>query len=199
VAAEIPRGVRAFVAVPVAAPAVLERLVEIERALDLGRGVKWVAPAQKHFTLKFLGDVPLARIDAARAAVARAAAGAARFAVTLEGVGAYPPRGPARVLWADCRAGEGREALAALAHTVEAESVAAGFAPEERPFSPHLTLGRVRDERTGRAAAALLAPGSHAALSIGEIDVGAIVLFQSLLSPSGASYAPLGRFSLREP
>ena len=183
-------------AVPVLAPAVLDRLVEIERALDLGHGMKWVAPAQKHFTLKFLGDVPPARIESARIAVARSAAAAIRFTVALEGLGAYPPHGPARVLWAGCRAGEGREDLAALARAVEAELVAAGFAPEERPFSPHLTLGRVRDGRTGRAAAALLAEGSHAALSIGVIDVGEIVLFQSVLSSSGAAHAPLGRFTL---
>jgi 2'-5' RNA ligase len=188
--------VRAFVAVHVGAAPVLERLAELERSLGLGRGVKWVPSHQKHFTLKFLGDVPPSRLGGVRTATARVAARSSSHVVTLEGLGSYPPRGPARVLWAGVRAGEGRDALVTLASAVESELVAVGFERAERPFTPHLTLGRVRDEGSGRLAARRLAEGAFGAVPIGAVEVTEIVFFQSTLGPEGPAHTPLARCPL---
>lgn len=157
-------------------------------------GARAIPGPQLHFTLKFLGDVEERRLGAARSALA-AGAGVDPFQVDLEGLGVFPPRGPARVVWAGCGAGAGQ--LTALAARVEAAFVAAGFPPEPRPFSPHLTLARVKDPAAGgRVARAVrgLPPRRF-----GTLEARDVVLYQSVLSPSGPAYTPLARASLGPP
>lgn len=155
--------------------------------------MRWAAPTRLHFTLKFLGDVEEEGIEAARRATAEAArAGPAPFRLDLEGLGTFPHRGPARVVWAGC--GAGAAALRALAAAVEEAFVAAGFPREERPFSPHLTLARVKDPLSGRRLGQALAsvPGEP----FGSVVVGSIVLYRSDLSPAGPDYSELLRVAL---
>ena len=153
-----------------------------------------MAPHQFHFTLKFLGETPEERLPAAREAAERAAAGAAPFDLALEGLGAFPDAGPPRVVWAGC--GEGREALAALARAVEEAFGEAGFPREPRPFSPHLTVGRVKDPRKvpGRSFRDALARESGRGFGI--VPARELVLFRSDLSPAGPTYYPLVRVPL---
>jgi 2'-5' RNA ligase len=83
--------------------------------------------------------------------------------------------------------------LTLLAAGVEHGAVAAGFPPEERPFRPHLTLGRARDQRRFRLAAGVTA----SVTAQGDAwDVMETVLFRSDLAPSGARYTPLARIPL---
>jgi 2'-5' RNA ligase len=91
------------------------------------------------------------------------------------------------VLWAGIGAGAG--ALGALAATVETALAAIGFPREERAFSPHITLGRVRDPRRLPALAEALAAG--AAARFGQVKVDEVALMRSDLSPRGARYTPL--------
>ena len=183
--------IRAFVAVPLEEPVTRRRLAGARSLLPPVTGVRWVPEAQLHFTLKFLGDVEEERIGAAKDAVLRAAAGAP-FRLALEGLGAFPPHGAARVLWAAC--GEGATALAQLAARVEEAFAAAGFSREERPFSPHLTLARVRDPDAGRRLArALPAVPSE---PFGTLAVASIVLYRSDLGPRGADHTELLRAAL---
>jgi 2'-5' RNA ligase len=148
-----------------------------------------VAPHQYHFTLKFLGETPGERLEAAREAAGRAALGVPPFDLSLEGLGAFPEAGPPRVVWAGC--GVGREALAALARAVEQAFGEAGFPPEPRIFAPHLTVGRVKDPRSvpGRAFREALA--REGATVLGSAPARELVLFRSDLSPAGPSYVPL--------
>lgn len=183
--------IRAFVAVPVEDAVTRRRLAGAKSLLPPLHGVRWVPEPQLHFTLKFLGDVFEDRLDAARAATRRAAA-AAPFRLALEGLGAFPLRGPARVLWAGC--GEGSEALSALEAAVEEAFVAEGFPREERPFSPHLTLARVRDPDAGRRLARLL--GEVPAEPFGTLAVSSLVLYRSDLTPRGPDYTELVRAAI---
>lgn len=185
--------IRTFAAVPVADPAAVAALTAAQAALGRAPGrVRWVAPHQFHFTLKFLGDLTPAQVAAARGALQRAAAGAAPFTLAIAGLGAFPRPEAARVLWAGC--GEGGAALGALAARTEAEMVAAGFAPEPRPFSPHLTLGRVpAGGATPELAAALRAGAGQ---SFGTVAVAAAVLYRSDLQAAGPAYTPLAAFAL---
>jgi 2'-5' RNA ligase len=156
-------------------------------------GAVWVKPAALHLTLKFLGD----GIDAARVPELTDSLSAVRgepFMLALEGVGRFPPgeRAPARVLWAGLAAP--RE-LPRLATAVDQAMAALGFAPETRPFAPHLTLARLKDARPRAEVAAFLA--RHAGLRSAPFRVQAFALFSSQLTPQGAIYTRLAEFPLQ--
>jgi len=184
--------IRAFVAATVEDAVVRRRLAGAKSLLPPLHGVRWIPDGQLHFTLKFLGDVEDERVPVARETTRAAALAAGPFDLALEGLGAFPPRGPARVLWAGC--GPGAAALSALAAAVEDAFVARGFPREERPFSPHLTLARVRDPDAGRRLARALA--SLPPEPFGTISVRELVLFRSELTPRGAEYFELLRVAI---
>jgi len=140
-----------------------------------------------HLTLRFLGDTSRDAHDRLVAALAAADMGAS-FDLELGALGAFPRPERARVLWIG--AGEGRERLVALAAIAESAAVAAGFAPERRPFSAHLTLSRLKPERDVSPIVAAVSPfGSRTAID-------EIVLYRSHLRREGAEYEALRRFPL---
>lgn len=186
-------GLRVFLAVPVDGEAVVIRLRELLDDMRALPGMRPVSLGQLHFTLKFFESLDEGRISAARRAAEKAAQGAARFRLELKGVGVFPPERPARVVWAGC--GTGSEELTSLARCVEGAFAVEGFAAEPRVFVPHLTLGRVKDPRAARGAAAFAA--GHAFFEAGAFHVKELVLFQSVLGRDGAAHTPLGRFGLR--
>jgi 2'-5' RNA ligase len=184
---------RAFLAVSVEGEETVARLRALLSELRSVRGLRTVPPHQLHFTLKFFEDLPEAKVAVAKAAAARAAGVSFPFSLSLSLLGVFPARAPARVLWIGC--GSGSEALSGLASSVEKEFTFEGFAPEARPFSPHLTLARVKDPRAARDAARFVA--ANCTFDGGTMEVKELVLYHSLLGPSGAAHTPLGRFPLR--
>jgi 2'-5' RNA ligase len=155
-------------------------------------GAVWVKPAALHVTLKFLGD----GISAGRVPELTDSLNTVRgepFMLALEGVGRFPPgeRAPARVLWAGLAAP--RE-LARLAAAVDVAMAALGFAPETRPFAPHLTLARLKDAHARAEVAAFLS--RHAGLRSAPFPVQACALFSSQLTSQGAVYTRLAEFPL---
>jgi len=179
--------VRAFVAVRVVEPSVVEALREAQRILSRGSSLRLTPPHQLHFTLKFLGEIDADRVDAAKAAVVQAAAGIPPFEVTLTGVGAFPRAASARVLWAGCSGGA--DQLVSLGGRVEAAFVAAGFATDTRPFSPHLTVARVREGGAGGRLAEAIR--QEAGRAFGTIRVSEVALMKSVLGRSGADHSPV--------
>ena len=184
---------RLFIAVPLPdqVRAALGQLQE--RLAEAQADVKWVEPANLHLTLKFLGDMPEGQVPAIIEALATAARSAARVELGLGALGAFPSMASPRVVWVGLH--EGAQPLAALAQQLELLGRTFGWPHAERPFSPHLTLGRVRSPR-GRAQlvhalreAAWRPPSPWPAT--------AVTLYQSVLSSSGPRYtaladAPLG-------
>jgi 2'-5' RNA ligase len=165
---------------------------EIDRLRARAPAVSWVVPANLHLTLKFLGNVAPARVDALGAALAAVAAGADGFDLVVEGLGAFPTPGRPRVIWAGTAAG--RPAAAALADRVDAELAGLGLAREARPFTAHITLGRVREPRREAALAEALAAG--ASTRFGVVRAARVSLMRSELSPRGARYTELGGWPL---
>ena len=121
-----------------------------------------------------------------RAALARAVTGVAPFALAIEGLGAFPNPARARVVWAGI--GDGAATLGALAGRVDHELAATGFPPEDRPFSPHVTLGRVREPKRNERLAEGLA---RERAGFGAVRVDRVTLMRSALSPLGARYSEL--------
>lgn len=169
----------------------LGRLQSDLRRHDLP-GLRWTRPEGVHLTLKFLGETPASSLAAIESALARAVRGAQPFRLALGAPGTFGNRRGPRVLWVDVEGDV--KPLQQLQAAVERELAAAGFAPEERGFSPHLTLARVPQpsppglaERVSRALAAVAAPR-------GEIEVTELLLMRSRLQPSGAVHSRVAAF-----
>lgn len=183
---------RLFVAVNIA-EGVRRRLAAAQaRLVATGADVKWTDLAGFHFTLKFLGEVEESRVGQVQEAAAAALWGQGSFRLALGGVGGFPSARAPRVVWVGVR--EGEQALAALAAALEAALEPLGFAREQRPYSGHLTLGRVRTPRGREALAAAMA--ALADQDFGGMAVEKVELMQSRLSPRGAAYSPVAAFQL---
>ena len=156
-------------------------------------GVKWTNPVEMHLTLKFLGEVEPDRIPGILEAIELAAAAAAPFPLAFGGCGAFPSLQKARVLWVGLR--QGCAALTDLAAKLEATLADQGFPPESRPFTPHLTLGRLRYPLPLKMIHKFNAEEEHFLTSIALAD--GVTLYQSLLSRQGASYKTLQKKGLR--
>jgi 2'-5' RNA ligase len=153
-----------------------------------GDAVRWVRPEAMHVTLRFLGATPRARISELVAAVRRETEGLAPFPLRLGALGAFPnPRRP-RVVVVGVEGEHG--ALGELAAATERGVVAAGFAPEERVFHGHVTLGRLRNERRRIR----LPDGERFDASPFPVD--SLVLFRSQAAAGGSIYSPLERLPL---
>jgi len=161
------------------------------RLAGLGDKVRWVNPRNLHLTLRFLGEISRSQVETVCLAVRCAAARLDAFPIHLAGTGCFPsPRRP-RAFWigvADA------SHLIRLYEAVEVELVSAGFPREARPFSPHLTLGRVRIDRSNARLGEAMAGAQFdgAPFLVTEVTV-----MRSDLSSANAVYSPIARFRLR--
>jgi len=149
--------------------------------------VKWVAEENLHITMKFLGGVDESRVDSISDALAGAITGTEPFSVTVSGVGAFPNVRRPRTIWVGVSAGAGR--LAAVADNVESAMARMGFPKEERRFSAHITIGRVRPEQKVDALSDALQSADVGEL--GTVDVPGVALMKSDLQPKGPIYSIL--------
>jgi RNA 2',3'-cyclic 3'-phosphodiesterase len=183
VAADLPEDARAAMAAEQA---------RIRSAVAGSAGaLKWVKPEHSHLTLVFLGEVAAERVTAVADAIGRDVA-LEPFEITLDGVGAFPPRGAPRVLWIGI--GQGAAAIADLQREMAQRVAALGIAIEERPFHPHLTLARWRESRPPDRERALKAAPRGV---IARARIAGATLYQSRLSSAGPEYTPLARSTLR--
>lgn len=162
------------------------------------RSVRWVRPDGIHLTLKFLGDTPSAKIEEVERALARAAARAGPFTLTVGGVGCFPNTRRPRVVWVGIQEVTG--SLARLRNAIEAEVAPLGFPTENRPFHPHLTLGRVQRYASPSEVREIGQVVAASALgTIDEMDVTSVLFIKSDLRPSGAVYTTLSEARLGAP
>ncbi len=150
--------------------------------------VRWAKPENVHLTLRFLGNVREEVLGDLHAALEEVCAGHAPFEVELAGLGAFPSARRARVLWTGV--GAGFEELGSLAADLDEALSPLGFKREERPYTPHLTLGRVR----GRPVSFDLPPEAGGP----KFQVRHVELVESTLTQGGAAYKTVGTFALRE-
>lgn len=183
---------RAFIALPLDLAARDAVIGEVERLRPLSRAVAWVPRDNLHLTLRFLGEQSEARLADALAALESAAAGEEPFTLGLHGLGAFPGLERPRILWVGVA--EGALAARALQARVESGLTERGFLPEARPWHPHLTVGRVFDERRWRGetpAALRQAVAQAGSRPVAHLGITAISLMKSDLGPGGARYTPL--------
>lgn len=176
--------IRSFLAVPLP-DSLKQRLAELQNDLRQKlRNVRWTRPEALHLTLRFLGDVTQEDLDKIRTSVLSVERTQKAFEVTAKGLAAFPDSRRPRVLWIGL---EPAKPLTALHSACQAALTTAGIAPEERPFRPHLTLGRLKRQEPGLAS--LISTRENQA--VGTFPVQQLVLYQSLLHRSGAEHIPL--------
>ena len=165
---------------------------EIARLRPLASRVGWVAAPNLHLTLKFLGELLPDALEQVKDALTEAVAGVPPFSLHFYGLGAFPGMARPRVLWVGVA--EGGQAAQALQARVEAALGQRGFPRDERPFSSHLTLGRVREPRA--LAGLQEAMARDARMDFVRLEVRALSLMRSDLSPAGSRYTELAKFPL---
>lgn len=179
---------RLFLAVfpPPEAQAAAARACEALRSP--GDGVSWVKRENLHYTLRFLGDLGADGARRAAAAAGEAAAAHAPFGAALGPFGVFPGARRARVLWVGLV--EGDEPLRLLARSLDAALARRGFGRPDRPFEPHLTVGRLRTpaDWTSKLAPARAVEARFA--------VDRLLLVRSTLSPRGSIYEPVSEAPL---
>ena len=157
-------------------------------AVDAG----WTRPEGIHLTLKFLGEVPEAKISEIMSALTNVAAGTGSFRLELSGVGTFPNPGNARVVWIGIAGAIDR--LLKLQTMVEEAMIGLRFEREDKKFTPHLTLGRIKFIRSRDAW--LKSLESLKDVRPPAFEVNAIRLMKSDLKSTGAVYTEIGMVAL---
>jgi 2'-5' RNA ligase len=187
---------RTFIAVDLG-QAIRDRCVSLQETLArTGTDVKWVEVENLHVTLLFLGEVDERTVPDVCRAVAVGCGRHESFTLGVETVGCFPnPRRP-RTVWVGV--GEGHDALIALHDALEPPLLDLGcYRRENRPYTPHITLGRVKgDHPTDKLATDLV---KRASWKAGETQVREVLVLSSELTPKGPIYTVLGRGKLRNP
>jgi RNA 2',3'-cyclic 3'-phosphodiesterase len=156
-------------------------------------GARWVEPIGAHLTLKFLGPVPDESILDIIAALEESVRDQSAYAYSIRGIGGFPTPTRPRVVWAGIKDdGQTFE----LAGHVERAMERLGFKPEGRDFHPHITLARVKRPQRLKNPGALQQPGQN--LSIDSLRASEVTLFESKLSPKGATYSVVSRAALKD-
>jgi 2'-5' RNA ligase len=154
---------------------------------ELGRSgadIKLVEPRNLHITLKFLGDTGEDRVEAIGRAMGDSVRGIAPFELAFRGLGAFPNPMAPRVVWVGLL---GAEPLAEISRRLEDRLSVVGFPREQRGFSPHITLGRMRTPGRWGSIPALLQTRADA--DLGSTTVEKLLLKKSVLGPRGPAYS----------
>lgn len=160
--------------------------------------VGWEKPEKLHLTLKFLGDVSERQLDEIRGSIretiekfAKLGYSAADFNFQISGTGVFPNAKRPRVLWLGLK--DESDGLNRLNEILEIECERIGFEKENRKFSPHLTIGRIREPFNSFQLAQTHLQNDFEPV---EFEVSEIVIYESKLQPTGSLYSKLKSFSL---
>jgi RNA 2',3'-cyclic 3'-phosphodiesterase len=188
--------IRAFIAIELSGE-VKKALTQLQSRLKSGSRtpVKWTDPEGTHLTLQFLGNIDAGKVSRITAAMEAAVSDIRPFRLIISGMGVFPSPARVRVVWVGLKGDV--EILASLQKRVEEELKPLGFAPETRAFTPHLTLGRVRDEARPEERQGLgrLIGGTEDNIET-AFDVNSVHLFRSQLRPTGAVYTRIATVEL---
>jgi RNA 2',3'-cyclic 3'-phosphodiesterase len=182
--------IRSFLAIELSEP-VQTRLGEIILQLknNCPPCVRWVQPRNIHLTLKFLGDVSPSNIDILTRMIESEVNNYSLFEISIGGLGAFPNLKRPRIIWIDIQA---PPTLFGLQKAIETGTKRLGYAAEDRPFSPHLTLGRINHNATFDEISQIASLITKSKVEPFErLPVTTVTLFRSDLHPGGSLYTPI--------
>jgi 2'-5' RNA ligase len=182
---------RAFIAIDI--PLHLQDAIEKQTSRlrqTLGNDlIRWIPAQNMHLTLKFLGDIASSHVEFLKQLLTREAAQHSQFDFQIGGLGSYPNSRRPRILWVGLHA---PAELASLQKSIEAGTTRLGYEQEEHDFSPHLTIGRVRQNISATELPKIRAVLDNIQLgNIGTARVDSIHLVKSELNPNGSVYTNL--------
>jgi 2'-5' RNA ligase len=180
---------RGFIAIEIqAAPSI----IEFEKAITkTGADVKLVEPKNIHLTLKFLGDTDENQIDAIEQVIKESVKGASPFPVTLKGTGVFPNEKYLKVIWIGITNGD---IMKKIADNIDKKLETLGFKKENRGFSPHLTIGRVKTAKNKEQLLTVIK--NHNENEFLHQEIHSVTLKKSDLTPTGPIYTTLREIQL---
>jgi RNA 2',3'-cyclic 3'-phosphodiesterase len=186
---------RTFIAIPFN-QTIIQKMIEIRKELKSGitKGVTWAEPSKTHLTLKFLGEIDVNQVVQINKALARVGQATSCFEISCTGIGCFPNFQQPRVVWVGIKH---EEKLYTLQSLIENECYSAGIPQEEKKFSPHLTLGRIRENLPSSDLEYLqeIAKREQESEPV-SLNVNEIVLFRSQLTQTGPVYTQISVFKL---
>jgi 2'-5' RNA ligase len=186
---------RAFIAIEI--PTEIKQQMIAQTAdlrQKLGRSVRWVTAENTHLTLKFLGDIPPIAIDSLTRMLKEKAEQTPPFEIAVVGLGAFPNLHHPRVIWVGLNA---PATLTELQKTLDAATTHPEHSPDKLAFSPHLTIGRVRQPLSDAEKHSLPEALQNTQIGwLGNFTVQSISLFQSELKSAGPIYTCLSTVQL---
>ena len=189
--------IRAFIAIEL--PTELNKELDTLEALLKQNSppvIKWIEPGSIHITLKFLGEISDAILDDLILVMEESVVGVSPFKLDVRQLGAFPSIDRPQVIWVGV-SGE-MDKLTRLRENIEKNTESLGFKRESRPFSPHLTLSRVRDgARPNDIQRICELLNETAFTALHNIDVNQINLMKSVLTPTGAIHTCIGSTKLK--
>lgn len=183
---------RTFIAIKVDPEPLFLNIDSTLKALLKEERITWVEPSNLHVTLAFLGDTEEVMINIASILLKKICTDVCEFSFNLQGTGVFRSYNDPRVFW--CGIAHSQE-LINLNKQVMIGLADAGFRMEERYFKPHITLGRIKSIRD--ISRLKNAVDQFQSTLIQKVFVRDVILFESILKPSGPLYKPLGRFKLQ--
>ncbi len=182
---------RIFIAIKIVPGEMLLNLISSFKAVLNGERIKWTELENIHLTLVFLGDTEEEKIRSIRKMLTLKCKGSGYFDLVLSGAGLFKSISDPRVIWAGTKASEG---LIKLNRNIKAGLSEAGILIEDRPFNPHLTIGRIKSIRDKEALAAMI--GKFQDIEIQIIPVNEVILYESILKLTEPVYSPIDKFLL---
>lgn len=182
---------RIFIAVKIDPGPILLNMISDFRNTLKDEKIKWSETGNLHITIAFLGDTEDNKIKEVSQMLSKVCEGSGKFNMLIKGAGVFKNLKDPRVIWTGIEhSGE----MNKLYNSINAGLKDIGLSPEERPFSPHLTLGRIKSIKNIDVLKSLVA--RYMESEIQKQQVNEVILFESILFHTGPVYKPLGIFVL---
>jgi 2'-5' RNA ligase len=182
---------RIFIAVKVGAGEILLKMISSFKTGLSNENIKWTNTDNIHITLSFLGDTEESQIIAINEILMLRCEGFGQFDLVLKGTGVFKSQGDPRVIWVGI---EPSEKFIRLNSLIKSSLAQAGTITEDRPFKPHLTLGRIKHLKNTEVLKTLIEEYQNS--EIQKVAVNEVILYESILLPTGPLYKPVSKFSL---
>ncbi|MDO8536490.1 MAG: RNA 2',3'-cyclic phosphodiesterase [Candidatus Omnitrophota bacterium] len=186
---------RAFIAIELS-PEIKDSLAQVQSHLKYSAAdVKWIENSNVHLTLRFLGDITEEKCEEIKSMLDEISKSSKSFEISTGDIGAFPNINYPRVIWVGLD--KGTIESVALAKKINNELLKTGFQKEQRPFSAHLTIGRVRSPKNKEALEKKIVASNSLPPTPNSQLISSIALFQSTLTPKGAIYTKLHEAKLK--
>ncbi len=182
---------RIFIALKVEPGETLLRMLSSLKAMPGNEKITWVDPANFHLTMAFPGNTEDERIIVASIMLKQKCTGFGEFGFKLSGSGVFKSFSDPRIIWIGT---ENHEKVTDLNNLITTGLKDTGFKIEERQFRPHITLGRIKSIKDKEALKSVVSRYQNTFFQ--EVPVTEVILFESILKPTGPVYKPIGRFRL---